>query len=444
MHTKLVLAERGGFLDSVISFDLTDPVFIGVFVALSIIAVVILLARKRSWRSVGLTAIGGASGALLGLVIVWLAEYVFTVFGAPLDRVVNLIFIAGLAGCGLAVVNLWGTRRLNRVVAIIAIPLFLVTATLGINFRFGLTPTVGMFLHIEDTHHIDLSRPSGGAASDVPLWKSWKAPAGMPAQGETGYQKLPNTISGFTSRPAGLYLPPAAQVENPPALPFVMMMMGQPGDPNPRFIAKILDGEAAKHDGLAPIVLVVDQIGDPLTDPLCVDSKKYGNVQTFLTRDAVDWARKNLNIYQDAAHWTIAGYSNGGTCAITLAAKHPEIWGNVVDISGEEFSGSEHPAAALKEVFGGDQAAYDAEKPANLIAKRKFPQTLGIFTNGSDDIFFGRGVRKLYVTSLQSGMDARYHEIPNGGHLAKALNGGLEYAFDALYPRLGLEKPPAK
>jgi hypothetical protein len=43
----------------------------------------------------------------------------------------------------------------------------------------------------------------------------------------------------------------------------VIMMMGQPGDPDPQYIAKILDAQAQKNNGLAPYVLVVDQLGDP-------------------------------------------------------------------------------------------------------------------------------------------------------------------------------------
>jgi hypothetical protein len=58
-------------------------------------------------------------------------------------------------------------------------------------------------------------------------------------------------------------------------------------------------------------VLVADQIGNPVVDPLRLDTVRYGNAKTYVTKDVVDWARTPLHVLQDAAHWTVAGYSNG-------------------------------------------------------------------------------------------------------------------------------------
>ena len=154
---------------------------------------------------------------------------------------------------------------------------------------------------------------------------------------------IPNSLSGFRSRPAGLYLPPAALVKQPPLLPPVVMLMGQPGNPDPSLQKSILDAFASRRKGLAPIVLVADQLGNPAIDPPCLDTAKHGRSEIFLVGDVVAWARANLRVLPDAAHWTIAGYSSGGQCALSLGAKHPEIWGNVLDISGEEYPGSPRP-----------------------------------------------------------------------------------------------------
>lgn len=140
---------------------------------------------------------------------------------------------------------------------------------------------------------------------------------------------IPGTLSGFTARPAGIYLPPAALVDSPPALPLVVMMMGQPGDPDPRFAAESLNEFAAQNRGLAPIIIVADQLGNSLVDDLCLDTARFGNAETYINKDVVDWARSNLNVIGDARHWTVAGYSHGGQCAISFGAKYPEIWGNI-------------------------------------------------------------------------------------------------------------------
>jgi pimeloyl-ACP methyl ester carboxylesterase len=129
----------------------------------------------------------------------------------------------------------------------------------------------------------------------------------------------------------------------------------QNAERSPHFRPK--NRRSARHDGLAPIVLVVDQLGNPAIDPLCLDTAKYGKAQTFVTQDAVDWARVHLHILQDAAHWTIAGYSNGGECALSFGAKFPDIWSNFLDISGEKFPGSDRAAQTLAAVFHGNAAA---------------------------------------------------------------------------------------
>ncbi|MCC2732394.1 MFS transporter, partial [Fusicatenibacter saccharivorans] len=74
------------------------------------------------------------------------------------------------------------------------------------------------------------------------------------------------TKSNFAARPAMIYLPPAALSEMPPTLPVMELMAGQPGSPSRLIdagnIAAMMDSYAAKHDGLAPIVIAPDQNGE--------------------------------------------------------------------------------------------------------------------------------------------------------------------------------------
>ncbi|MCV5215726.1 hypothetical protein OFC53_31295, partial [Escherichia coli] len=84
--------------------------------------------------------------------------------------------------------------------------------------------------------------------------------------------------------------------------------------------------------------------------------------------DVVDWAKKNLHIIDDPAYWTIAGYSNGGGCAIMFGAQSPTLWKNILDVSGEPFGGSEQVANITKTIYGGDAAAFEASKPVNIMA----------------------------------------------------------------------------
>jgi enterochelin esterase-like enzyme len=219
------------------------------------------------------------------------------------------------------------------------------------------------------------------------------------------------------------------------------MLMGQPGNPDPSFQKPILDAFATRHNGLAPIVLVVDQLGDPAIDSLCLDTAKHGKSETFLVGDVVAWARANLHVLPDPAHWTIAGYSNGGQCALSLGAKHPEIWGNVLDISGEEYPGSDRPNQTLKEDFASNKGAYHAVWPTTILAGRHYADTVGIFTVGSNDGKYVTQAKRVEAAAKASGWKTTYFEVPDGGHVLGALNGGLQEGYRVLYPRLGLSDP---
>src|SRR5687767_9661617 len=126
----------------------------------------------------------------------------------------------------------------------------------------------------------------------------------MPTVGQQGTQEIPGTQSGFDARPAGIYLPSAALVDDAPALPPVILMMGYPGNPDQSYIAAILDEFAAQNKGLPPIAVVADQIGNG-GDPACADSAAFGNAETFIKTDVVNWAKLNLNVIQDPKYWVV-------------------------------------------------------------------------------------------------------------------------------------------
>lgn len=271
------------------------------------------------------------------------------------------------------------------------------------------------------------------------LWQTWTAPADLPTEGQITTVHIPATESGFSARDAEVYLPPAALTPHPPALPFVLMMMGQPGDPDAGPISEVLTAFAATHHGLAPIVVVADQLGDPSVDSLCLDTARYGNVETYIERDVVDWASGHLNILPDREQWTVAGFSNGGQCAISLAARFPAVWGNVISASGTAFAGVESESDVLADVFDGDQDAYDASKPEEVMASTPYPDTAAVFTVGADDGFIEPGQRDLSEKARDAGMKTTMYEVPNEGHTVEALTQGLTVAFDTLAPRLGFE-----
>lgn len=380
------------------------------------------------------------TGALLGLIITWLTVVVFDAFGGPVTAETWYWAAALFAGFGLVVVNLLKTKVWRKAIAVLAVPVFTLSAALGINASFGLNSTVASVLGISLEQKITLPKLEIAQTPDpkAPLWQNWVAPKDMPTQGRTGIAVIPPTLSGFQARPAGIYLPPAALSAHPPKLPFYLLMMGQPGLPDPQYVAGILNDYASKHQGLAPIVVVADQIGSAQADTLCLNTQKFGRVQDYLETDVVNWAKRNLNLLSNRRYWTVAGYSNGGQCAISMAAKYPQVWGNVVDISGEEFPGAERAAQNLAQLFDGNTQAYDAEKPINIMAKQHYPDTVAIFTAGANDPVYVGISDRVAKAARASGMTVNRYLIPQVGHVGKALTLGLARGFEVLYPRWGL------
>ena len=413
-------------MELLLALNIVNNQFVNFLKLMSGIAVMLLLLRfPRRWRLIAPLWLAGAAGAAVMTLLI--TEVWLNAFGTPLPWHTRLWVLAAFMGFGLVGASWWNSTRWRKLGAALAALLFLATATAGINAYYGLNKTVAslMGISLEQPLRLDPVVPHAAPVNGPPLWQAWTAPAGMPTTGKTGTAEIPGTESGFHPRPAGIYLPPAAQSPNAPPLPLVVLMMGQPGNPDPQYVADVLNTYAAGHHGLAPIVVVADQLADPTVDNLCLDTALYGHPETYINKDVVTWASKNLNIIHDRRYWTIAGYSHGGQCAISFAAKYPQLWGNVLDISGEEYPGAENPASNLRDIFGGKQAAYDAVKPVNIMRQHHYPDTEAIFTIASDDAFLA-GAQRVTAAASMAGMKTDNFELPDAGHLLPALDQGLQ------------------
>ncbi|MFJ4167594.1 alpha/beta hydrolase [Microbacterium sp. NPDC089698] len=429
-----------GFLHVQI-LDGAVPVLVYLIAAGSILATLLWGPTKRWILTAALAAVaGGAVAVALWLVCVrWL-----DLFGGGLGAPTYIWLVATLAAVAIGIASLFRRGALRRLVAVVAIVSAAVAGTLGINTAFGLNSTVANLLNVVADKPVRLPAPAATLkatdARAAPLWESWAPPAGMPAKGSTGTVAIPSTRSGFNARSAGLYLPPAALTSAPPRLPVVLMLMGHPGNPDPLPISRVLDEYAAGNHGLAPIVIVADQVGADVKDTGCVDSP-VGKARSYLLQDVIPWMRANLNVSPDPRLWSIAGYSNGGQCAISLGAEHPEMFGTVISISGEEFPGATNPAEAVKRLFDGDAGKYEQAKPLTLLAQHRYSGTTAVFTAAKDDPKYLAVAQKFAAAAEAAGMTAHLRELPGGGHGAAALAGGLQAAFAIAYPALELSAP---
>ncbi|MCS5734670.1 alpha/beta hydrolase [Herbiconiux daphne] len=431
----------------ILSIRIVDgPVLWGTYLLAAAVFVYLLLRPPtRRWIVTVASALGG--GILIALVATFIVQDLLNVFNSPMTLTARLWIVAAGASVALAIVNLWRSRWWRKLIAVFGIALFGVTTTLGISADFGVLKNVGDLLDIQIEQPLDVAALAPHSTNPPgPLAESWVPPAAMPATSIHRSVAIPASDPGFTPRNAVVYLPPAAQLPAAPALPVVVFLSGQPGAPDVADIGSVLDGFAATHEGLAPIVVSVDHLGGSSgNNPLCVDGYQ-GDAQTYVNVDVPAFIARTFNVVPDRRSWALAGFSNGGECAIASVARFPAVWGSVVDISGELEPDLGSDAETLEEGFGGSQADFDAAKPLVLLARGAadpataalYADTLAIFADGSDDEPYLTASRTLSAAARDAGMQAHLVVSPGTGHESATIEYGFARAFELLYPRWGL------
>ncbi|MGL6233872.1 MAG: alpha/beta hydrolase [Segniliparus sp.] len=195
---------------------------------------------------------------------------------------------------------------------------------------------------------------------------------------------IPDSISHFPHRNEYVYLPPAWFAEKtPPRLPVVMMIAGQ-GD-SPEYWARngqavqIANDFAAAHGGNAPILAFVDFGGYFNADTECVNGPR-GNVEDHLVKEVPQFVASKFGASPGGGDWGIVGWSMGGTCAVTLATMHPDLFSGFVDIVGYQRPALAEGSDTLGALFGGNKAAYDQHDPLVAMAQHgSYGRTAGWF-----------------------------------------------------------------
>ena len=341
---------------------------------------------------------------------------------------------AGLVVLALAGVPLVGRRTgvLRRAGAVAALPLTVAGALLLIDQQYGVWPQLGDLLGHEHT------------TSAADLAQALHPPPGTvvrpPAQGVVVALDVPATRSGFRHRAGSVYLPPAYFTAARARLPVLLMLAGSLGTPASWASAgravSTVDRYAQAHHGLAPVLLFVDQNGSATGDTECVDGPQ-GNAETFLTADVSAFVSGQLELAPDPGRWGVVGFSEGGTCALDLVLRHPEVYRHVVDLGGDDRPTFGNPAHTLSALFGGSRAALAAHDPAQLLATRRYPGCTAWFTAGADDPRNLAIAQRFAVEAARAGMTE--HEFTGvSGHNWQFASQALARIMPDLAPELGL------
>lgn len=405
-------------------------------------AVVLVAGRGRRWwlRSLPVALLGGAAAAVVVRVLV---DRVWRPFPDPLPWVVVVAVGAVVAGVVLAVLG-WPARgRWMRAVSLLAVPAVLLGGAQATNLAFQAYPTLRTALGLPASDErlfadIPLHAPLVAARPGRPLSETWRAPAGTAPEGAVTQVDIPGTRSGFAARPAWVYLPPAYLSSPRAQLPVLVLFGGQPGAPEQWFdggrLAARMDAYAAAHDGLAPVVVVADDLGSTTANPLCMDSR-LGAVATYLSVDVPAWVRTHLQVQPHG--WAVGGFSGGATCALQMAVNAPHVYPTFVFVSGENGPTLGDHARTVEAAFGGDEAAFAAVNPLDVLAGTRFPASAGFLVGGAQDTTYLPQTRQVYEATKAAGMDVRLTVIP-GGHSFDVWGPGLSDALPWLGTRLGL------
>lgn len=393
----------------------------------------------------------------------WALIYVFSVFPGELPREVLAWSLPAVAALLLWLMRLWGTwrphgtarapgdnspRRPARATAVATAALLgvVLLSAVQINGYFGLNHTVsdltGTALARIQPLEDGLKR-APGPSSAVSL-SGWTSPADLPGAGTLWRANIPGASSGFASREAYVYLPPAYQASPRPALPVLVLFAGQPGAPADWLTGGALrsrmDRFAAAHHGVAPVVVVVDPNGSAGGNTLCMDSQ-IARADTFLAGDVPAWIKRTLDVDPDPRQWAAGGFSFGATCALQMVTRHPDVYSSAL-----AFSSEQEPALAkerqktIAAAFAGDTEAFDRQTPLRLMREHRFDGHAIYFAAGERDPEFIGYMDLLSGAARAAGFTVEAHVIPGAGHSWEIGSRGLPAGLDFLASRWGIQQ----
>ncbi|QRV01600.1 esterase [Arcanobacterium phocisimile] len=412
------------FLDSLALIG-TIPTFIIYAVTIGLIgAVCVLTLYKTSNRS----RLPRFSATIVGLVGALMGWGYFFVWPAPFPGLVPWqIFIAVFVPLA-AIIGMFTIRGRRIVLALLAI-VGSANTYLVANLTYEEYASIGSFFphHITEEmsyqQFLDRKTPPTNGSRDI------GALVTIPLKG---------TESGFDARDAWAYVPPAYWTHPAIDLPVVVLLHGNPGSPQRWFAV----GDAAipadryqrDHDGISPIVVSVDATGSWAGDPACVDGPDI-KMQTYLGHDVPPLIKERLRVDPHQSHWTLAGLSYGGTCALQVVANNPSAYGAFINLSGYEAPELRNHEETVDTLFNGDEQAFQAVNPEHIFRQaiadgdQRFRGITAVFLSGDSDVRARRAQRLLSGLAKEVGMDVDSRIIP-GNHGYGTWRRGFQQTFE--------------
>jgi enterochelin esterase-like enzyme len=243
---------------------------------------------------------------------------------------------------------------------------------------------------------------------------------GQPTHGQVYSLNIPGTVSKFKARTAYVYVPVSYNELSAINFPVIILTAGFPGMTENWLnsgLEATMDQFAQSHEGITPLVFIVDNTGSLTNDTECVDSPR-GNVETYLTTDVPNYIKSHFRVDDSPANWAIGGLSMGGMCGVMLTLRHPSVFHYFMDYGGEVGPEVGSQQKTTDELFDGSESAWAAHQPAILLTTKNF-EGLGLggfFGDGDQDArIVTTAISELTADSQNAGVET-VSETISGPH----------------------------
>jgi S-formylglutathione hydrolase FrmB len=241
--------------------------------------------------------------------------------------------------------------------------------------------------------------------------------------GSVEHRAIPGGPSHFHARDAEIYLPPVAASHPRRRLPVLELLHGEPGGPTDWIrkgdLAAVANAFASSRHGQAPIVVMPDVNGSRHGDTECIRTPGGANVERYLADVVPAWIAAHLPAAADHREWSVAGNSEGGTCAAMLALRHSTTFESFGDFSGLQhltLGKRDNRALTTRVLFGGSKRDYDVHDPPWLLAHRGSGLHLvAWYECGGKDRTVSHDQADMVADTRRAGIPLRAVVVP-GGH----------------------------
>lgn len=421
----------------------SDNLLLGCTVVATLLGVITLSRLRTRPNFYRQLAIAGGVGLGLGGFSLVAINQAFTLQNIP-----NVALIVGFGVFGFLTIGLLNLGRGWRVSGLAGIA--------GLSWLILLVLTTNRFYHFYPTlssvvagQHQTYSRSQltiirSKAHSVVAQTLEQQIAPPLPESGSVYNLAIAGKTSGFVARDAIVYLPPAYPRHATPTshFPVLLLLGGTPGSPqdwlNGGELQKTANDFAARHHGISPLIIVVDNNGSFRNDTECVDSPK-GNAEQYLTVDVPAYIKANFNVATNPQQWGIGGLSEGGMCAAMLTLRHQDVFRHFLDFGGDPTVTLTNSATAIQTLFKGSRPDWQ-EHSINWLLRNR-PVDHGV----SGQFVVGRNDNHAIVANLQAtynlardrGLSATLEVIPGGGHSYQVWSQALKDSLPTLSYNLG-------